>query len=223
MKTRLTFGVVLTALALVTGAAQLQAQAPNVASKDITPCMQIANEAAKYACYLRLEAEVLAARANLPASEASQLATPATQVPVVQVQSTPPAVVTDFAVPISAPAVQVQSTPRAALPAATSAAQDDEAVATFGNQTSTATARLQATPDGEQVLHDTVVELQERGPNRFLITLASGQVWYQSNSQRFRLTKGMAVRIYLSPLKGSYRLGRDDGKQSGFIQVERIK
>lgn len=201
MKTRLTFGVVLTALALVTGAAQLQAQAPNVASKDITPCMQIANEAAKYACYLRLEAEVLAARANLPASEASQLATPATQVPV----------------------VQVQSTPRASLPAATSTAQDDEAVATFGNQTSTATVQIQVTPDGEQVLHDTVVELQERGPNRFLITLASGQVWYQSNSQRFRLTEGMAVRIYLSPLKGSYRLGRDDGKENGFIQVERIK
>jgi hypothetical protein len=223
MKTRLTVSVVLTALVLVTGAAQLQAQALNVASKDITPCMQIANEAAKYACYLRLEAEVLAARVNLPASEASQLATPATQVPAVQVQPTPPAVVAESAVPISAPAVQVQSTQRASLPAATSTAQDDEAVATFGNQTSTATAQIQVTPDGEQVLHDTVVALQERNPNRFLITLESGQVWYQSNSQRFRLTEGMAVRIYLSPLKGSYRLGRDDGKENGFIQVERIK
>jgi hypothetical protein len=67
-----------------------------------------------------------------------------------------------------------------------------------------------------------ITDLRQREPNRWLITLESGQTWYQSNSERFRLVKGMAVKIYPSPLHGSWRLARDDGKETGFIQVQRV-
>jgi hypothetical protein len=98
-------------------------------------------------------------------------------------------------------------------------------VTEFGKQSPVAAeaAKVRANQDGEEELHDRIVSVQEREPGRALITLESGQVWYQSNSQRFRLVKGMAVRIYPSPLRGSYRLSRDDGKETGFIQVERVQ
>lgn len=108
--------------------------------------------------------------------------------------------------------------PAAPLPPAPAA----QAVASFGN-TTPAAARVLTSTDGQQELHDRIASLQEREPGRYLITLASGQVWYQSNSQRMRLRQGMEVRIYPSPLGGSYRMARDDGAATGFVQVERIK
>jgi hypothetical protein len=96
-------------------------------------------------------------------------------------------------------------------------------VASFGNQAPATSARLQTNPEGEQELVDEIVDMRERVPGRYIFTLASGQVWYQDNSQRMRLRKGMQVRIYPSPLGGSWRMARADGGQSGFVQVSRIE
>lgn len=163
---------------------------------DIAPCMELASSAERYACYDRLEAEVRAARSATPALSA---ASPAT-------------------VPPAAP--QPASTPSpASVPGASTT------VAEFGQSSPSETqaAQVVANSGGEEELHDRITDLQEREPGRWLITLESGQVWYQSNSQRNRLRKGMDVRIYPSPLGGSFRMSQANGSDTGFIQVARIK
>lgn len=81
--------------------------------------------------------------------------------------------------------------------------------------------RLVKDSEGGTELIDYISALQQREPDRWLITLASGQVWYQLNSKRYRLREGMEIKIYPSPLKGSYRLSARN--VNGFIQVERIR
>jgi hypothetical protein len=87
----------------------------------------------------------------------------------------------------------------------------------FGNRNT----RLEVDEAGQATLHDRIVSLREREPNQFLITLESGQVWYQTINKRFRLREGMSVIIAPSPVGGSYRLSSPDA--SGFIQVRRIE
>ncbi len=103
------------------------------------------------------------------------------------------------------------------------AVAEEPSVAEFGRNTPAEDARVLVSPEGEQELRDVIASLREREPGRWLITLASGQVWYQANSQRLRLRVGNAVRIYPSPIGGSWRMARADGEQSGFIQVTRIE
>jgi hypothetical protein len=199
--------VALTLLA-ISSASTLVAQSSNstqekAAQKDITGCMQVTNASEKYACYLRLESEVRAAGAT------TAITTPAPQ-PAMPQHVTPQAV--------------TPTTQQANIPAtAPTQASANDTLANFGKQSPAAEARVQANADGEQELHDRITALEEREPGRFMITLASGQVWYQSNSQRLRLREGMAVRIYPSPLGGSYRMARDEGDATGFIQIQRIR
>ncbi len=163
-----------------------QAQSAIPVMKDISSCMQLAAEAGKYACYLKLEAE-----ARRPPVKAEN---------------------------------QAQSAPVADNNKAGSAAVGNRENAGLGRQvpvTENTDIRPASSPTIE--VHDLIAEVKEREPKRWLITLANGQVWYQSNSQDIHLRKGMAVHIYPSPLHGSYRLARDDGTQAGFIQVERVK
>lgn len=168
---------------------------------DISTCMSIPTGAEKYACYERLETAARALQSTPIGSAPQTTAVP----PVPRTPATPPAA------------------PRAATPEQPPAPPSpDEAVATFGTSTPS-TARVLTSTDGEQELHDRITDLQEREPGRYVITLASGQVWYQTNSQRMRLRKDMNVRIYPSPLGGSYRMARDDGAETGFVQVERLK
>lgn len=172
-------------------------QTPTPAMVDIAPCMALADNVERYACYDALAASV-SADGNAMQQVAPETAQPAT-------------------VPRTAAAPAVESPP-------VSAEMSSTAVAEFGKDTpsKTETAQVIANENGDEELHDVITDLSQREPNRWLITLESGQVWYQSNSERFRLAKGMAVRIYPSPLRGSYRLARDDGKETGFIQVQRI-
>ena len=75
--------------------------------------------------------------------------------------------------------------------------------------------------DGDSVLHDRIVSLRERIPSQYLITLESGQVWYQTVTKTFRMKEGMEVMISRSPVGGSYRLSSPE--ISGFIQVVRVE
>ncbi len=179
------------------------AQAPAPIMVDIAPCMALAGNAERYACY-----DTLAAGARTPDNTVQQQVAPAPVQPVTVAQP----VVT----PVESPPVTTSSPAVAEAPATS--------VAEFGKASpqDTKAAQVIANEGGDEELHDVITDLRQREPNRWLITLESGQVWYQSNSERFRLIKGMAVRIYPSPLRGSYRLARDDGKQTGFIQVERV-
>lgn len=66
-----------------------------------------------------------------------------------------------------------------------------------------------------------ITALNERLPNRYLITLENDQVWWQKVGSRYQMQVGDEVRIYPSRWGGAYRLTVVD--QSGFIQVERVK
>lgn len=127
--------------------------------------------------------------------------------------------------PVSAPQPVETVTPApATLPGQAAAlVVVEQGVAEFGRNTPAEDARVLVNPEGEQELRDVIAAMREREPGRWLITLASGQVWYQANSQRMRLRVGNAVRIYPSPLGGSWRMARADGDQSGFIQVTRVE
>ncbi|MGA0806225.1 MAG: hypothetical protein ACO3PV_06890 [Pseudohongiellaceae bacterium] len=163
---------------------------------DIAPCLAIAPDADRLACFDALAPRILPA---MPAP-----------LPVPDVPAAP----TQAAVPVvEPPSGQAQVEP--APPAAD--------VADFGRADPATTARLATNDAGETELLDVIVDLRERVPGRWLITLAGGQVWYQDNSSRMRLRKGMEVRVYPSPLGGSWRMARADGKQSGFVQVSRIE
>ncbi len=116
--------------------------------------------------------------------------------------------------PSTAPAVRPSPPPPVPTP--------EVAVTNFGTETP-AQARVQANDAGEQEMFDRIVKMEEREPDRWLITLESGQVWYQTNSQRMRLRAGMDVRIYPSPIGGSFRMARTDGPSTGFIQVRRVE
>ncbi len=167
---------------------------------DIGPCMAIANASDRYACYDALEAQIRAARAR----EA--------ELPVVSLPRNTR----------QQPAATMPET--AAMPPSTETVTD---VADFGREPPAVadsrqnTARVLESADGEQELVDTISSLDERLPDQWAITLASGQVWHQINSKRYRLREGMEVRIYPSPFGGSYRLSA--ATLNGFIQVRRAQ
>jgi hypothetical protein len=164
---------------------------------NIAPCIAIAGEDARLACFDALVADSVDAD---PASGSVVSASPPTPVTV--------------ATPAPVPVLRV--------PESTTAASGPDAVESFGVQTPEG-ARVQANTEGDMVLYDRIAKVEEREPGRWLITLASGQRWYQSNSQRLRLRVGMDVRIYPSPLGGSFRMARNDGESTGFIQVSRVQ
>lgn len=132
----------------------------------------------------------------------------------VRQRAVPSSATTTFPAPLPAHVVEQPAADTAPVPA--------PSVETFGNQTP-ALGKVVANEAGEQELHDTITGLHEREPDRWLITLASGQVWYQTNSSRTRLREGMAVRIFPSPLGGSWRLAGAEGNTTGFIQVKRVE
>jgi len=175
---------------------------------DIAPCMALAVDTDRHDCYDRLEAAVRAAQ-QLPPPPVATAPTPAA--PAAQVPLTAP-----VPAPVTAPAPPAPVVSDAESPA------NSDAVETFGTQTPLE-ARVQANDGGDQELLDTITGLRQREPGRWLITLASGQVWYQTNSSRIRLREGMAVRIYPSPLGGSFRLAGTDGSSTGFVQVTRVE
>jgi hypothetical protein len=66
-----------------------------------------------------------------------------------------------------------------------------------------------------------VVALREIQPERVEVTLANGQVWRQTNADRYNLLVGHEVRLYPSGFGRYFRLSST--KARGFIQVERVR
>jgi hypothetical protein len=66
-----------------------------------------------------------------------------------------------------------------------------------------------------------VVAVREIQPARIEVTLANGQVWRQTNSDRYDLLVGHEVKIYPSGFGQYFRLSSKELR--GFIQVERVR
>lgn len=103
----------------------------------------------------------------------------------------------------------------------------EEQVASSGTQTPVESfgraqnsARIIEGSDGKSELLGTVAELEQMGPNIWLITLDGGQVWQQMQSKRYNLQEGDQVRIYPTRWGNNYRLSVE--KLGGFIQVRRV-
>lgn len=66
-----------------------------------------------------------------------------------------------------------------------------------------------------------VTALREIQPGRLEVTLANGQVWRQTNTDRYNLLVGHEVRVYPSGFGQYFRLSSKEAR--GFIQVERVR
>jgi hypothetical protein len=171
---------------------------------DIAPCMAITDLNAKQACYSELEARV---RAGMAISAPSRA----------EVRVAPPAVVEPPAPPVREVTEAVREAPQQAVQ------EQAQPVEEFGRELPAQATIIQNQENGEAELHDTIVSMQQREPGRWLFTLASGQVWYQANTQRVSFKKGDEIRIYPSPIGGSWRMSRATGTEVGFIQVARVR
>jgi hypothetical protein len=97
----------------------------------------------------------------------------------------------------------------------------EAAVESFGKGKDPDAARVVDTEEGRAELHDRIEALRQTPTGRWIVTLASGQVWQQTVSSTYMLRTGMDVRIFRSRFGNGYRLSAQD--LNGFIQVQRIK
>lgn len=194
------------ALLLIHGS---EAQERPAVMVDISACIDLPSSAARTACYEALADEARARRSAAGALSSSTLA----------VEPEPAA---RQGVATSVDNKRTDGTHHVESSDATGTDIESRAVANFGTSVSKPIASLVDGEEGQAELRDRIAELGEREPGRMLITLASGQVWYQSFSGRINLRKGMDVRIYPSPLGSSFRLAGTEGN-TGFIQVKRVK
>jgi hypothetical protein len=80
-------------------------------------------------------------------------------------------------------------------------------------------ARTAERVEREQVSQ--VAALREIQAGRVEVTLTNGQIWRQTNSDRYNLLVGHEVRIYPTGFGRYFRLSSTEAR--GFIQVERVR
>jgi hypothetical protein len=173
-----------------------RAQQDPVVLDQIKQCAQVAEAAARYACYDR----ATAAAGMRTDSNAQQGGNTLGTVRQSRIPATIPA-------PSADPATALSTEP-----SFQGAPFDPPAVA----------AGKQAKANGDDnVYHDKITELKEREPGQWLITLASGQQWHQVESKPYRMRAGMDVRIFPGLFNGAWRMSAEG--LNGFVQVKRIK
>jgi hypothetical protein len=74
---------------------------------------------------------------------------------------------------------------------------------------------------GEREQVSQVASLRELQSGRLEVTLTTGQIWRQTNSDRYNLLVGHEVRIYPTGFGQYFRLSSTEAR--GFIQVERVR
>jgi hypothetical protein len=196
----------LAVLVTVLGAAAARPAAAQDSEKltvDVNDCLSIEQRDQRLACF---DAQVEAARRQNP-SERAPVAPPA---------------------PAPAPATRER-----AVAAPTAPARNAEPPAPPGQASATAEAPKarrrdrseddfglkQQAPRTEPEIVAKVTELRETVPNSYVITLDNGQVWRQSQPQRYPLRAGLEVR--LRETKFGYRLTAPEYR--GQIPVERVR
>jgi len=80
--------------------------------------------------------------------------------------------------------------------------------------------RVVTDEDGDDILYDRITTLQ-RGPDGWIITLSSGQVWKQLYGRHYGLKEGQEVKISQGVFGSRYHLTVADLKS--FIYVERVR
>lgn len=165
---------------------------------QIKQCAQVTEAAARYACYDR----ATAAAGMRTETNGSQGSSTAGNVRQSRIPAT---------IPAPATADRTATAPVAG-PSQQGAPFDPPAVA----------AGKQAKASAEaNVYLDKITALKEREPGQWLITLASGQQWYQVESKPYRMRSGMEVRIYPGLFNGAWRMSAEG--LNGYVQVKRIK
>jgi hypothetical protein len=81
-------------------------------------------------------------------------------------------------------------------------------------------ARPEQSPAAQEIV-STVSALREIRPGRLEVTLANGQVWRQTSSDRYALAIGHEVRVYSTRFGTYFRLAAT--KLRSFVQVERVR
>ena len=112
---------------------------------------------------------------------------------------------------------QPAGSPSPAAPSVGAAASVPQADST--NSVSRREAR--AAERQEHELTGEVAAVREIQPGRIEVTLTNGQVWRQTNSDRYNLLVGHEVRIYPTGFGEYFRLSSKELRS--FIQVERVK
>lgn len=171
-----------------------RAQQETAVLDQIKQCAQVADAAARYACYDK----ATAAAGMRPDSNASQ-------------GDSTVGNVRQSRIPATIPAPGAATVPTAE-PSPQGAPFDPPAVAR-GKQ-----AKAEAE---DNVYQDKITALEEGAPGQWRITLASGQQWYQVESKPYRMRTGMDVRIFPGLFSGAWRMSAEG--LNGFIQVKRIK
>jgi hypothetical protein len=75
-------------------------------------------------------------------------------------------------------------------------------------------------PEAQQFVSN-VTAVREIQPGRLEITLANGQVWRQTSSDRYPLAVGHEVRVYPTRFGDYFRLSASELRS--FVQVERVR
>jgi len=173
--------------------ASTTAQANTGLEQQLSICAVKGDKLDRLVCYDDLAAKVQQANENGHAV--------AVTLPAVVAQTTPPT----QAVGVTPQAVQTNT-----VPVASSVQQDP--VADFG---------LQKTVEKDLgKLYFKVTEVKKDPYGAFIITLANGQVWKQSESDRYKVNKGQTIYIEKGALS-SYLLGTDD--RNSTTRVKRLK
>ncbi len=185
----------LLSLVLLPASVQCFAQAAT-----LSDCQSIQDRLARYACYDKWDSASGTVRQAAPAPRA---ATPRAPEPADDASEFGRA---------SNRAAAPEAPPAAATASAAPATMDN-----FGRNQSN--ARLVDGEEGSELI-DTVASLEQRGPNLWVVTLASGQRWQQMISKRYPLEVGEEVRIYPTRWGSAFRLSSE--RTGSFIQVQRI-
>jgi len=175
---------------------------------DISDCRSIEDRLERFDCYEGLDAAE-AAQSTVTRENAT-----AARLPVSAAQNLPV-----IRRPVNN-AVVKNSTPSDSAEQIQPQATENSEVADFGKKSTSGNARLGTGEDGSTEMFDTIVALEQRRQNLWLITLESGQQWLQQNSKRYTMAKGDEVRIYPSIWGKSYRLTVE--RLGSYIQVERV-
>jgi hypothetical protein len=202
-------GLVLNRIATVAALAGLLALQPTLAQEtdqitvDVSGCLELESEVARLACFAS-EVDAVVEERDAGNSEPPRTVEPTGQRRDIE-RDIEPATADEADVE--------ESLTRAERRAARRAEKRADEVAPI-DQLST-----QDVAEGEYF--GTIVDIRERLPNAYVITLDNGQIWEQVEPKRFPLRPGLEVRIYPTKWGSRYRLhGLGTG---GHIQVQRVK
>jgi len=171
------------------------AQDSDALNVDLSQCVGLATEQARFECYQERVDAALENRDVSPQGAAVEPASPARP-----------------AAAAAPAAAAVPATP-AAAPAPT-APPIQSAARTQVNRS------IEPEPEPEEIF-GTIAALQERGPNIWVITLDNGQIWAMNLPRRYPLRVGQDVKVYPTQWGSSYRLTVPE--HGSFVQVERVR